>query len=177
MLSGSVLCGGGPEWRSNGGCFMWWNGGSFSVFIHILTFFFYVYMVVEVSYCDAGMVSQVHIGQESTSSGDVSVDSVDGVWVNVSVGYGDLCIALRQVSEAFSVTLQTSCPTLSCCALRCEGVPKLRSESRVNVPIKLTKIYIETILVHKISVSVQKVMLKKISHTIIFNFILQKHFY
>ncbi len=33
--------------------------------------------------------------------------------------------------------------------------------SRVNVPIKLTKIYIETFLVHKILVSVQKVMLKQ----------------
>ncbi len=31
---------------------------------------------------------------------------------------------------------------------------------RVNVPIKLIKIYIETFLVHKILVSVQKVMLK-----------------
>ncbi len=34
------------------------------------------------------------------------------------------------------------------------------SIARVNVPIKLTKIYIETFLVHKILVSVQKVMLK-----------------
>ncbi len=32
--------------------------------------------------------------------------------------------------------------------------------ARVNVPIKLTKIYIETFLVHKILVVVQKVMLK-----------------
>ncbi len=31
---------------------------------------------------------------------------------------------------------------------------------RVNLPIKLTKIYIETFLVHKIWVSEQKVMLK-----------------
>ncbi len=32
--------------------------------------------------------------------------------------------------------------------------------SRVNVPIKLTKIYIETFLVHKIMVLVQKVKIK-----------------
>ncbi len=35
---------------------------------------------------------------------------------------------------------------------------------RVNVPIKLTKIYIETFLVHKILVSVQKVVKILISH-------------
>ncbi len=34
------------------------------------------------------------------------------------------------------------------------------SRGRVNVPVKLTKIYIETFLVCKILVSVQKVMLK-----------------
>ncbi len=43
---------------------------------------------------------------------------------------------------------------------------------RVNVPIKLTKIYIETFLVHKILVSVQKVVKILISHIKIFNFIL-----
>ncbi len=32
---------------------------------------------------------------------------------------------------------------------------------KVKVPIKLTKIYIEIFLVHKISVSVQEVVLKK----------------
>ncbi len=46
----------------------------------------YVYMVIQVSDCDRGVMSQVHIGQASTSFGDVSVDSLDGVWVNVSAG-------------------------------------------------------------------------------------------
>ncbi len=46
----------------------------------------YVYMVVQVSDCEGGVMSQVHIGQASTSFGDVSVYSLDGVFVNVSAG-------------------------------------------------------------------------------------------
>ncbi len=46
----------------------------------------YVYVVVQVSDCEGGVMSQIHIGQASTSFGDVSVDSLDGVWVNVSAG-------------------------------------------------------------------------------------------
>ncbi len=40
------------------------------------------------------------------------------------------------------------------------SLSQIYTENGVNIPIKLTNIYIETFLVHKISVSVQEVMLK-----------------
>ncbi len=73
-------------------CYQWCRGGlSAPCFVfqcfckHIDFVLLYVYMVVQVSDCDGGVMSHVHIGQASTSFGDVSVDSLDGVWVNVTL--------------------------------------------------------------------------------------------
>ncbi len=55
---------------------------SFSVFANTLTLSF---LMCTWSYRSL-IVREVHIGQASTSFGDVSVDSLDGVWVNVSAG-------------------------------------------------------------------------------------------
>lgn len=97
--------------------------------------FFLRHMVIEVFYCDAKVMSQVHIGQLWSCQHWLSGWCLEGRRVDM------MSFTLAQISVAFSATLQTSCPTLSgsflrslvpVCMIMCEDVPKLWSESTLR---------------------------------------------